>query len=69
MQAVDFEAIDLGTKAMQIGGIKMYQTSEDEIIFEAPGIWGSNARIRVGVRLKFGPLVFYLPVELADLQV
>lgn len=69
VQAVDFEAIDLGTKPLQIGGIKTYNTSEDEVIFEAPGIWGSNARIRVGIRLKLGPLVFYLPIELQDLQV
>ncbi|KAK9787262.1 hypothetical protein WJX73_001203 [Symbiochloris irregularis] len=68
LQAVDFEAIDLGTKPMQIGGIKTYQTSEDEIIFESPGSWGSNSRIRIGIRLKFGPLVFYVPIEVQDLQ-
>ena len=69
LQAIDFEAIDLGTKPMQIGGIKTYNTSEDEVIFESPGVWGSNARVRVGVRLKLGPFVFYLPLELQNLQV
>ena len=48
---------------------QVYQTSEDEGIFECPVGWGSNARVRVSARLKLGPFVFYVPVEVCNLQV
>ena len=50
-------------------GPQVYQTSEDEGIFECPMGWGSNARVRVSARLKLGPFVFYVPVEVCNLQV
>ena len=69
VQAVDVETLDMGTLPMSVGGVKVYQTSEDEGIFECPLTWGSNARVRVGARLVLGPLVLYLPVEIQNLQV
>ncbi len=35
---------------IRIGGIKTYDTGEDEVIMEAPVLWGSNAQVREGVR-------------------
>lgn len=31
---------------MKLGGIKTYETREDEVIIEAPVLWGSNADVR-----------------------
>ena len=69
LQAIDIEALDLGTKALAIGGIKAYSTKDDSCVFEAPIQWGSDLRVRIGVRLKFGPFVVHLPLEVAGVQV
>jgi len=69
LQAIDIEALDLGTKALAIGGIKAYSTKDDSCVFEAPVQWGSDLRVRVGVRLKLGPFVVHLPLEVSGLQV
>ena len=49
--------------------MQVYQTNEDEGIFECPMSWGSNARVRVSARLKLGPFVLYIPIEVCNLQV
>ena len=68
MQAVDIENLDMGTIPMSVGGVKVYQTSEDEGIFECPMTWGGDAVVRVSARIMLGPLVLYLPIEVKNLQ-
>ena len=36
---------DLGDVPFKIGGIKNYNTGDDEVIIEAPVLWGSNAKV------------------------
>ena len=69
VQAVDIETLDLGDIPMSVGGVKVYQTSEDEGIFETPTTWGSNAVIRVSARIALGSLILYIPLEVKNLQV
>ena len=68
VQAVDIENLDMGTIPLSVGGVKVYETSEDEGIFECPMTWGSNAVVRISARIMLGPLVLYLPVEIKNLQ-
>ena len=37
---------DLGEIPIKIGGIKTYQTGDDEVIVEAPVLWGGNAKVK-----------------------
>eukprot|EP00210_Caulerpa_lentillifera_P009648 g9204.t1 len=66
LHAIDIEHINLGDHPMKLGGIKTYETREDEVIIEAPVLWGSNAQIRVSVSLQLGPLRIFIPVVLKD---
>ena len=66
---MDIELIDFGTKPMRIQGVKVYPSQDNEVVMESPLTWGSNARIRASVRLRFKKWSFYMPVELADFQV
>jgi hypothetical protein len=42
------KVFDLGTIPPRLGGFKIYETSEDEGLFEMPFIWGSNCKVRWG---------------------
>lgn len=46
LDSIEIEHMDLGKKPLQIGGIKTYETRDDEVIIEAPILWGSDARVR-----------------------
>lgn len=50
LESIEIEHMDLGSKPLQIGGIKTYETKDDEVIIEAPILWGSNARVRILIR-------------------
>ncbi len=69
LQSIDIERLSLGRHPLAIGGIKAYHTKDDSCVFEAPLQWGSALRVKVGVRLKFGPLVIHVPLEVGDAQV
>lgn len=69
LQAIDIERLSLGRHPLAIGGIKAYHTKDDSCVFEAPLQWGSALRVRVSVRLKFGPFVVHVPLEVGDVQV
>lgn len=69
IQAVDIEVLDLGSLPPAIGGAKTYTSSADEAILEAPIMWGSDMRVRVAVRIKLGPYVLYVPLEVSNVQV
>jgi len=69
LQSIDIERLSLGRHPLAIGGIKAYHTKDDSCVFEAPLQWGSALRVRVGVRLKFGPFVVHVPLEVGDVQV
>ena len=69
LEAMDIELIDFGTKPMRIQGVKVYPSQDNEVVMESPVSWGSNARIRASLRLRFSKWSFYLPIELADFQV
>jgi len=55
--------------ARQVTGMKVYHTKDDDAIMEANLEWGSEMKVRVGVRLKLGPIVIYFPLEVEDIQV
>ena len=68
VQAVDIEVIDLGTKAPAIGGVKSYSSTADEATIECTLMWGSDARVRVSVRVGIEPLAIYIPAEVSNIQ-
>ena len=68
LQAVDIETIDLGSKPPAVGGVKSYQSSSDEATIETTLMWGSDARVRVSVRVGIEPLAIYIPVEVTNVQ-
>lgn len=47
LDSIEIEVLDLGTKPLRIGGIKTYETKDDEVIVEAPILWGSDCRVGV----------------------
>ncbi|GAX84222.1 hypothetical protein CEUSTIGMA_g11645.t1 [Chlamydomonas eustigma] len=59
---------DIGDVPLRLGGIKTYNTGEDEVIVETSVLWGSNAKLHVGVFLRFGPFRLYIPIELESVQ-
>ena len=69
IEAVDIELIDFGTKPLRVGGIKVYDTTDDEVIMETAVVWGSNARVRASARIKIAEWAFYIPIEVSDFQV
>jgi hypothetical protein len=58
-----------GNVVQQVTGMKVYHTKDDDAIMETNLEWGSDIRVRVGVRLKLGPFVIYVPLEVEDVQV
>lgn len=69
LQAIDIEKLDLGGFPLAIGGIKTYTTKDDSCIFEAPIQWGSTMAVRVAARLKLGPFVVHIPIDVENVQV
>lgn len=67
LEAIDMECLDLGTRPIRIGGIKVYETNEDEVILEAPILWGSNAKIRIAAKIRVAGVMVYVPVEVTDI--
>lgn len=45
LECVNIENIDLGKRPMKIGGFKTYETRDDEVIVEAPILWGSDCDV------------------------
>eukprot|EP00803_Ostreobium_quekettii_P010414 evm.model.scf_2737EXC.1 EVM.evm.TU.scf_2737EXC.1 scf_2737EXC:263-9582(+) len=68
VDSIDIEKMDLGNHPMKIGGFKTYETREDEVIMEAPLLWGSSAHIRVSARIRLGPVVIYVPIVIRNIQ-
>ena len=69
MQAVNIELIDLGTHPLAVGGVKAYETVAEEAMLEVPVQWGSNARVRVSVRVGLAGMYMNIPIEVRDVQV
>ena len=69
LQAVDIETLDLGGHPLTVGGIKTYSTRDDSCMLEAHVQWGGETKVRVGARLKLGPFVVHVPLEVEDIQV
>uniref|UniRef100_A0A6S8NBT6 C2 domain-containing protein n=3 Tax=Dunaliella tertiolecta TaxID=3047 RepID=A0A6S8NBT6_DUNTE len=59
----------LGKFPLQLGGIKSYDTPDDEVVLETPIMWGSDAKLDIGVFLKFGLLRLYVPLEVSNVQI
>ncbi|KAK9809105.1 hypothetical protein WJX72_009433 [[Myrmecia] bisecta] len=68
IELISIETLDLGTRPIRVGGVKMYESKEEEVKMEVAAIWGSNARIRVVARLKIAGFVLEIPVEVANIQ-
>ena len=45
LSSITIDKVDLGKRPMKLGGIKAYETREDEVIMEAPVLWGSSADV------------------------
>ncbi|KAF5832806.1 hypothetical protein DUNSADRAFT_11179 [Dunaliella salina] len=58
----------LGRLPLQLGGIKSYDTPDDEVVLEIPLMWGSDAKLNVGVLLKLWLFRLFVPVEVSNLQ-
>lgn len=69
IEAIDIELIDFGTKPVRLAGIKVYSSTDDEVITETPFTWGSNACIRASARIRFQKWSFYIPIEISNFQV
>lgn len=70
LESVDIEKLELGDSPVRIGGLKVYDTQEDNLIMETPIMFGSKMIVRVSVKLRV-PGTGYairLPVELKNLQ-
>uniref|UniRef100_A0A7S0S0C1 C2 domain-containing protein n=1 Tax=Chlamydomonas leiostraca TaxID=1034604 RepID=A0A7S0S0C1_9CHLO len=59
---------DIGKIPPRMGGVKSYNTSDDEVVIETPLVWGSDCQFDVGVFLRFGPIRLYVPVQVANLH-
>lgn len=68
LDAVEIEHFELGDNPIRLGGIKTYDCSDFECIFETMLMWGSASKIKIGVRLTLGPVGVYIPVEINDIQ-
>lgn len=44
LDAISIDLLDLGTMPLKLGGVKVYDTRDDEVILEAPIMWGSDAK-------------------------
>lgn len=58
-----------GTVPPKLGGFKVYNTGDDEVIVEMPFIWGSDMHFSIGVFLKAGPVRLYVPVDVKNLSI
>uniref|UniRef100_A0A7R9V5U8 C2 domain-containing protein n=1 Tax=Chlamydomonas euryale TaxID=1486919 RepID=A0A7R9V5U8_9CHLO len=52
----------------RLGGFKVYDTSDDEGLFELALLWGSNCKFNVGAFIRLGPVRLYVPVEVSNLH-
>ncbi len=53
----------------QVTGIKTYDQKADDAVLEMNLEWGSDMHVKIGVRIKLGPLVIYIPLWVEDVQV
>jgi hypothetical protein len=68
IEDVSLEVLDLGTKPIKVGGVKVYRVGDEEVIMEMQAIWGSNCRVRVSAQIKIAGFVIYVPVEVSNIQ-
>ena len=70
LESVDLEVVDMGEAPLRLGGIKVYESREDNLMTEGVLIFGSGMRLRVGVKLRVPGTGYavYLPVEVSDIQ-
>jgi hypothetical protein len=70
LESIDLEVIDLGEAPVRLGGMKVYDTREDNLIMEAPLIFGSGLRVRVSAKLRVPGTGYavYFPVEVSNVQ-
>lgn len=59
----------IGSIPPRVGGIKSYNTSDDEVILEIPFVWGANCKFDLGVFLRLGPIRLYVPLQIANLSI
>eukprot|EP00884_Botryococcus_braunii_P012218 jgi/Botrbrau1/20998/Bobra.0144s0016.1 len=68
LQAIDIENLDLGSHPPMVTGIKTYDQKADDAVLEMNLEWGSDMHVKIGVRIKLGPLVIYIPLWIEDVQ-
>ena len=71
LESIDIEDIKMGDNPIRMGGIKVYQSREDNLMTEGAVIFGSDMRLRVGIKLRVPGTgwAIYLPVQVSDIQV
>jgi hypothetical protein len=50
---IDLQNFSAGSIPLRLGGIKSYDTSDDEVVVEVPILWGSDAQVGVHVSVCF----------------
>ena len=70
LESVELEVVDMGEAPIRLGGIKVYESCEDNLMTEGALIFGSGMRLRAGIKLRLPGTGFavYLPVEIYDIQ-
>lgn len=70
LESVDLEVVDLGEAPVRLGGIKVYESREDNLMMEGVLIFGSGMRLRVGLKLRVPGTGYaiYLPIEVSEIQ-
>ena len=71
LESIGIDLLDLGDEPVRLGGIKVYESREDNLMTEGVLIFGSGMRLRVNIRVRI-PGTGYalnLPIEVKDIQV
>ncbi|KAK3033732.1 hypothetical protein RJ639_034507 [Escallonia herrerae] len=65
VQSIDFESLTLGTLPPTVHGIKVYESNEKHLLFEAAVRWAGNPNVTLVLKL----LSLRIKLQLIDLQV
>ncbi|CAG9466560.1 unnamed protein product [Pedinophyceae sp. YPF-701] len=69
IEAIAIEELDLGKRAPRLGGMKVYESNEDELVMETPLMWGSGIHVRAAATIRAGKVSIYAPVEVSHLMI
>ena len=71
LESIDIAVAELGDDPVRLGGIKVYESREDNLMTEGVLIFGSEMRLLLNIKIRI-PGTGYaicLPIEMKDIQV